>query len=70
MSLIIQKEMLPRMRWRYARREKKGKTSLINELCEQWGYERKYAIKLLKGTLLKKRKVRQNEVVLPVMEKK
>jgi hypothetical protein len=29
---MIQKEMLPRMRWRYARREKKGKTSLINEL--------------------------------------
>ena len=56
MSSIIQKEMLPRMRWRYARREKKGKTSLINELCEQWGYERKYAIKLLKGTLLKKKK--------------
>ena len=56
MSSIIQKEMLPRMRWRYARRGKKGKTSLINELCEQWGYERKYAIKLLKGTLLKKKK--------------
>ena len=56
MSSIVQQEMLPKMRWRYAKRGKKGKTSLINELCEQWGYERKYATKLLKGTFLKKRK--------------
>lgn len=61
MSSIIQKEMLPKMRWRYGKPGKKGKTVLINELCEQWGYERKYAIKLLNGTLLKKKKSRRNQ---------
>jgi hypothetical protein len=45
MSSVTKKEMLPKMRWRYAQRGKKGKTSLINEVCEQWGYGRKYAVK-------------------------
>lgn len=44
MNSITKKEMLPRMRWHYAKRGKKGKSSLINELREQWGYERKHAI--------------------------
>ena len=56
MSSITKKEMLPKLRWRYAQRGKKGKTVLLNELCEQWGYGRKYAIKLLNGAFVKKRK--------------
>jgi len=59
MSSIIQKEMLPKMRWRYGKRGKKGKTVLINELCEQWGYERKHAIKLLNGTFFQKKKTKR-----------
>ena len=48
MSQNSRKEYLQKMRWRYAQRTgKKGKTMLIDELCEVTGYERKYAIKLL-----------------------
>ena len=56
MSSITKKEMLPRMRWRYAKYGKKGKTLLVNEFCEQWRYNRKHAIKLLNGTFVKKKK--------------
>jgi hypothetical protein len=35
------------MRRRYAGRQKEGKGRLLDEFCEQHGYERKYAIKLL-----------------------
>jgi hypothetical protein len=38
---------LERLRWRYAGRGKSGKGRLLDEFCEQHGYERKYAIKLL-----------------------
>lgn len=37
------------MRQRYTERGIKGKILLINELCEQWKYSRKHAIKLLNG---------------------
>jgi hypothetical protein len=40
-------EQLERLRGRYAGRGKEGKSRLLNEFCEQYGYERKYAIKLL-----------------------
>ena len=40
-------EQLERLRERYRGRGKEGKTRLLNEFCEQYGYERKYAIKLL-----------------------
>jgi hypothetical protein len=40
-------EQLERIRRRYAGRGKEGKSRLLNEFCEQYGYERKYAIKLL-----------------------
>src|SRR5262245_22061433 len=36
------------LRRRYSGRAKGGKSRLLEELCEQYGYERKYAIKLLK----------------------
>ena len=40
-------EQLERVRRRYAGRGKEGKSRLLDEFCEQHGYERKYAIKLL-----------------------
>ena len=39
--------MLPRLRQRYASRGREGRSRLLDEVCEQWGYERKHAIKLL-----------------------
>jgi hypothetical protein len=42
---------LERLRRRYAGRGKEGKGRLLDEFCEQQGYERKYAIKLLQGRL-------------------
>lgn len=40
-------EELKRLRERYQGRGKEGKSRLLTEFCEQYGYERKYAIKLL-----------------------
>jgi hypothetical protein len=45
-------EQLQRLRRRYAGRGKAGKSRMLDELCEHYGYERKYAIKLLGETLL------------------
>jgi len=42
-------EELERLRRRYAGRGKAGKSRLLDEFCEQHGYERKYAIKLLQA---------------------
>jgi len=47
MSRKIAEELLPRMRQRYAGRGIKGRARLLDEVCEQWGYSRKHAIKLL-----------------------
>lgn len=38
---------LERLRRRYEGRGKEGKTRMLDEFCEQYGYERKHAIKLL-----------------------
>ena len=40
-------DQLERLRRRYAGRGKEGKGALLDEFCEHYGYERKYAIKLL-----------------------
>ena len=40
-------EQLERIRQRYAGRGREGKSGLLDEFCGQYGYERKYAIKLL-----------------------
>lgn len=40
-------EQLERLRRRYQGRGKEGKARLLDEFCEDYGYERKYAIKLL-----------------------
>ncbi len=45
------KDQLERLRRRYAGRGKEGKSRLLDEFCEQHGYERKYASKLLQGRL-------------------
>jgi len=47
MSREVKTEWLPRLRMRYARRGREGKSRILDELCEDYHYERKYAIKLL-----------------------
>ena len=47
MSRKIAEELLPRLRLRSMGRGRKGRSLLIDELCEQWGYSRKHAIKPL-----------------------
>lgn len=42
-------EQLERYRRRYQSRGKEGKGRMLDEFCEQYGFERKYAIKLLQG---------------------
>jgi hypothetical protein len=51
MSKALKKDWLPKLQARYARRNREGKTRMLNELCEDYEYERKYAIKLLSGGL-------------------
>jgi hypothetical protein len=47
MSQKVREEMLPRLRQRYMARGREGRAQMINEVCEQFGYSRKHAIKLL-----------------------
>ncbi len=47
MSRKIACEVLPRLRQRYAGRSREGRSQLIDDVCEQWDYSRKHAIKLL-----------------------
>jgi hypothetical protein len=47
MSQKVREEMLPRLRQRYMERGREGRSRIIDELCEQFGYSRKHAIKLL-----------------------
>jgi hypothetical protein len=47
MSQKVREEMLPRLRQRYAGRGKQGRGVLLDDLCEQFGYSRKHAVKLL-----------------------
>ena len=42
---------LEQLKRRYLQRGKEGKGRLLDEFCDQYGYERKYAIKLLGGSL-------------------
>jgi hypothetical protein len=51
MSQELKKTWLPKLQSRYARRNREGKTRMLDEICEDYGYERKYAIKLLGGSL-------------------
>jgi len=51
MSEDLKKEWLPKLQARYARRNREGKSRMLDELCEDYQYDRKYAIKLLGGDL-------------------
>jgi hypothetical protein len=51
MSQELKSQWLPKAQTRYARRNREGKSRMLDELCEDYHYERKYAIKLLSGTL-------------------
>jgi hypothetical protein len=46
-NTLDRNQQLERLRERYARRHKDGKSRMLDELCEQHGYSRKHAIKLL-----------------------
>jgi hypothetical protein len=51
MSRGIKEDLLPRLQGRYQGRGREGRSAMIDELCADYGYERKYAIKMLGGTL-------------------
>ena len=49
MSKEMKKEYLAKLLVHYARRNREGKSRLLDELCGDYKYERKYAIKLSRG---------------------
>jgi hypothetical protein len=51
MSKEQKNDWLPKLQLRYARRSREAKSRMLDELCEDYDYERKYAIKLLRGGL-------------------
>lgn len=51
MSQNTRREVILKMRERYGRRGREGRSRLLDELCELCGYGRKHAIKLLGGKL-------------------
>jgi hypothetical protein len=51
MSKELKKDWLPKLQQRYGRRTREGKTRMLDELCADYQYERKYAIKLLSSSL-------------------
>ena len=51
MNRTLKADLLPKLQARYARRGREGKTRMLDELCEDYGYERKDAIKLLGGAV-------------------
>jgi hypothetical protein len=51
MSKELKKDWLPKLQVRYSRRNREGKSRMLDEICEDYEYERKYAIKLLCGGL-------------------
>jgi hypothetical protein len=51
MSKELRREWLPQLQERYGRRNREGKSRMLDELCEDYEYERKYAIKLLSAGL-------------------
>ncbi len=51
MSKELKKDCLAKLLARYASRNRDGKSRMPDELCEDFEYDRKYAIKLLGGSL-------------------
>jgi hypothetical protein len=50
LSQPMKAEWLPKLRTGYARRSREGKSRMLDELCEDYDYERTYAIKLLRDS--------------------
>lgn len=50
MKELSRKEQLEKWRKSYRRRNTPGKALILDELCEQYGYHRKHAIRLMNGT--------------------
>ncbi len=51
MSQALKTNWLPKQQARYARRNREGKSRMLDELYEDHGCARKYAINLLRGSL-------------------
>lgn len=74
MSQALGKDWIPKLQARCAGRGREGKSRMLDELCQDYEYERKYAIKLLGGSLPEPRgKARpgrepQHERIEPVVE--
>lgn len=51
LSANLNDGLLPKLRARYERRSRAGKPRMLDEWCEDHGHERKYALKLLRGTV-------------------
>lgn len=49
MQTISREEQLERLRQRYGQRGLEGKRRILDQLCEEYGYHRKHAIRLLNG---------------------
>lgn len=49
MSRALKQGLLGKLQARYARRDREGRGLMLDELCEDFGFERKYAIRLLRG---------------------
>lgn len=54
MKDVSREELLEGMRARYATRSREGKRQMLDEVCAEYGYTRKHAIKLLRNGLAKK----------------
>lgn len=52
LKTISREDQLEKLRKRYGSRGYEGKSRILDELCEQYGYHRKHAIRLLNGTAL------------------
>ena len=68
MSQNSKREYLEKMKWRYERRGREGRSVLLDELCEVCGYSRKHAIKLMNGSLAKNSKPRGRRAVYGAAE--
>src|SRR5688572_16441224 len=74
MSKELKKDWLPKLQARYQRRNREGKSRMLDDLCADYEYERKYAIKLLSGDLPECRAgvhpgpERRYDVIAPVVQ--
>ncbi len=49
MSENVKNDLLPKLQRLYMNRHREGKTTLIDTMVDVHGYNRKYAIKMLRG---------------------